>query len=85
MTSPPMMEPTTVPIPPDTAAPPMNTAAIASSSQLRPSCGPEATERATKIMPARAERIDMFIMTRKFTRRDLTPESSAASLLPPTA
>ena len=80
-----MMEPVTVPIPPETAAPPMNTAAIASSSQLSPSCGPDATERATKIMPAREAKIDMFIITRKLTRRELTPESSAASLFPPTA
>ena len=37
-----MIEPITVPIPPETAAPPMKTEAIASSSQPLPSCGPEA-------------------------------------------
>ena len=80
-----MMDPVTVPMPPDTAAPPMKTAAIASSSQPIPSCGPEATDLATKIMPASADRIDMFIMTMKLTRLDLTPDSSAASRFPPTA
>ena len=85
MTSPPMMAPTTVPTPPVTAAPPMKTAAIASSSQPVPSNGPEAVERPTKIMPARAASTDMFSMTTKFTRRLFTPESSAAWRLPPTA
>ena len=79
------MEPMTVPIPPETAAPPMNTAAIASSSQPMPSWGPDAVARATQIMPASAARTDMFIITKKLTRRILTPESSAASRLPPTA
>ncbi|GMA40895.1 hypothetical protein GCM10025883_29400 [Mobilicoccus caccae] len=85
MTSPPMMDPTTVPTPPLTAAPPMKTAAMASSSQPVPSNGPEAVDRATKIMPARAARIDMFIMTRKSMPLLLTPESRAALRLPPTA
>ena len=79
------MDPLIVPRPPETAAPPMKTAAIASSSQPMPSCGPEAAERATKIMPARAARTDMFIMTKKLTRLSLTPDSSAARALPPTA
>ena len=85
MTRPPMIEPTTVPTPPETAAPPMKTAAMASSSQPTPSLGPDAVERATNIMPARAARTDMFIMTRKLTFLALTPDSSAACLLPPTA
>ena len=74
-----------VPMPPATAAPPMKTAAMASSSQPLPSCGPEAAERATKIMPASAARTDMFIMTKKLTRLSFTPDSSAARELPPTA
>lgn len=85
MTRPPTIEPLMVPRPPETAAPPMNTAAIASSSQFRPSCGPEAADRATKIMPASAARIPMFVITKKFTRRSFTPDSSAARALPPTA
>jgi hypothetical protein len=36
-------------------------------------------------MPASAARIDMFIMTKKLTRRSLTPDNSAARALPPTA
>ena len=78
MTRPPMIEPMTVPTPPVTAAPPMNTAAMASSSQPTPSKGPEALERATNIIPARAARIAMFIMTRKLIFLLRTPESSAA-------
>ena len=85
MTRPPTIEPMTVPTPPLTAAPPMNTAAIASSSQPTPSNGPEALERATNIMPARAARNDMLAMTRKLTRLLRTPDSSAACRLPPTA
>ncbi len=85
MTSPPITEPITVPTPPVTAAPPMKTAAIASSSQPTPSKGPEAVDRPTKIIPASAARTDMFIITRKFTRLLCTPESSAAWRLPPTA
>ena len=46
MTRPPTIEPMTVPTPPVTAAPPMKTAAMASSSQPTPSNGPEAVERA---------------------------------------
>lgn len=79
------MDPLMVPRPPETAAPPMKTAAMASSSQLRPSCGPEAEDRATKIMPASEARTDMFIMTKKLTRLSFTPDSSAARALPPTA
>ena len=63
----------------------MNTAAIASSSQPTPSKGPEALERATKIMPASEARIDMFMMTRKLIFLLWTPESSAARRFPPTA
>ena len=74
-----------MPTPPVTAAPPMKTAAMASSSQPTPSNGPEAVERPTKIMPARPARMDMFIITRKLTFLDWTPESSAACRLPPTA
>ena len=74
-----------MPTPPVTAAPPMKTAAIASSSQPTPSNGPEPVDRPTKIMPASAARIDMFIMTRKSIRLLRTPDSSAACLLPPTA
>ena len=62
-----MMEPMTVPTPPVTAAPPMNTAAMASSSQPTPSAGPSAPARATKIMPASAASMDMLTMTRKLT------------------
>ena len=85
MTRPPIIDPMTVPTPPETAAPPMKTAAIASSSQPVPSNGPEAVDRPTNTMPARPARIDMFIITRKFVRRMFTPESAAAALLPPTA
>ncbi len=46
MTRPPIIDPMTVPTPPVTAAPPTKTAAIASSSQPTPSCGPEAPARA---------------------------------------
>ena len=76
--------PVWVPIP-AAARPPITTAAIASSSQPTPSEGPDAVARPTKIMPARAARTDMFIMTRKLIFLLCTPESSAAWRLPPTA
>jgi hypothetical protein len=79
------MDPLTVPMPPATAAPPTKTAAIASSSQPSPSDAPEACALPMKTIPATAARIDMFIITRKLTRRELTPERTAAAELPPTA
>jgi len=44
ITKPPTIEPETVPIPPATAAPPMNTAAMASDSKPTPSLGLAADE-----------------------------------------
>ena len=67
----------TVPTPPATAAPPMNTAAMASSSQPMPSWGPAALRQADEDHAGeRGSRTDMFIMTRKLTRLVLTPDSS---------
>ena len=85
ITRPPITEPTTVPTPPDTAAPPMNTAEMASSSQPTPSKGPEAVARPMNSSPAREARRDMFTITRKVTHRVSTPESCAAWMFPPTA
>ncbi len=65
ITIPPTIVPKTVPMPPDTAAPPINTDAIASISQPVPSEGPAAVERPTNIIPAKDANMDIFRNVRK--------------------
>ncbi len=85
MIRPPIMAPVTVPMPPVTAAPPMNTAAMASSSNPLPAEGSAELLRAVKAMPASAARKPMFTKSRKSTRLVLMPDSCAALRLPPRA
>ncbi len=80
-----MIAPSTVPTPPLIDAPPMNAAAIASSSKLRPALGEAALKRAANTRPARAASMPMFRKTRKVTFLSRTPDSLAAGRLPPIA
>ena len=79
------MAPTTVPTPPVTAAPPMNAAAIASSSNMLPALGWAPLDRDEKTTPATAARKPMLTKIQKLTARTLTPDSVAAARLPPIA
>ena len=85
MTRPPMTAPMMVPTPPVTDAPPMNEAAIASSSNALPAPGVAACRRAVTMTPARPARAPMFTNTQKVVCLVFTPESSAAFSLPPPA
>lgn len=75
----------TVPTPPVTAAPPMNDAAIASSSNMLPTLGLARLRRAVKMTPARAASVPMLMKIHRLTRLTFTPESIAALRLPPMA
>ena len=85
MIRPPVTAPTTLPTPPCTAAPPMNAAAIASSSKLVPAVGPAWLSRPAKMIPASADSTPMFTKIQNATYLTLTPDSVAAWRLPPTA
>ncbi|MNP47186.1 hypothetical protein D3C76_1412290 [compost metagenome] len=81
----PITTPTTLPTPPDAEAPPMNTAAITSSSNPVPPRGVALLRRATKISPATAASTPILTKAKKVTREVLIPDSLAALRLPPTA
>ena len=68
-----------------TAAPPMNAAAIASSSNDVPAVGLAWLSRPARITPASAASTPMLTKIQKLTALTLTPESVAACRLPPTA
>src|SRR4051812_28044119 len=85
MMRPPVMAPTTLPTPPCTAAPPMNAAAIESSSKLVPAVGPAWLSRPAKMTPAMAASTPMLTNSRNTTDLVLTPDSRAAWRLPPSA
>ncbi len=80
-----MTAPTTVPTPPCTAAPPMNTAAMASSSKLCPAEATADPARAVLTTPASPASSPMFTKMKKLTQRVLTPDIIAANRLPPIA
>src|SRR5215207_370311 len=85
MIRPPIKAPVTVPIPPVTAAPPMKTAAMASSSKPVPAPGSAELLRAVNVIPAMAARKPMLTKSQKSTLLVFTPDSCAASRLPPRA
>ncbi|MCY1310130.1 hypothetical protein D9M70_602940 [compost metagenome] len=85
MIRPPIMAPATVPIPPWTAAPPMNAAAMESSSKPVPPAGCAEFRRAVNTRPANAASTPMLTNRRKVTFLVLMPESSAAWRFPPIA
>ena len=65
--------------------PPMNTAAITSSSNPPPALGVDEFRRAATIMPARAARTPMLTKQKNTSRSVLIPDSRAAFSLPPSA
>src|SRR3954462_6772814 len=85
MIRPPVIAPTTLPTPPWTAAPPMNAAAIESSSKLVRAVGPACWSRPAKMTPATAARTPMLTNSQNTTDLVLTPDRVAACRLPPTA
>src|SRR5215208_649904 len=85
MIRPPIKAPVTVPMPPVTAAPPMKTAAMASSSKPVPAPGSAELLRAVNVIPAMAARKPMLTKSQKSTLLVFTPDSCAASRLPPRA
>src|SRR5215212_1391119 len=85
MIRPPIKAPVTVPMTPVTAAPPMKTAAMASSSKPVPAPGSAELLRAVNVIPAMAARKPMLTKSQKSTLLVFTPDSCAASRLPPRA
>ena len=75
----------TLPTPPEAETPPMKQAAMTSSSNELPALGVAELRRAATTMPASAASTPILAKVKKISRSVLTPESCAASRLPPIA
>src|SRR5206468_8888184 len=81
----PMAVPATDPTPPKSDAPPMTMAAMALSRSAVPKLPAPASRRAARIKPASVAQRPLIMKAASLTRPGRTPESRAASVLPPTA
>src|SRR5471032_535870 len=81
----PTTAPSTLPIPPDSAVPPITAAATACSSRPSPIEGSAAPSRSTWIKPAKPASTEHSTKENSFTRRAGTPLDMDASRNPPVA